>query len=119
LTKSWCSSPSGISSRIVCWPGATLRIVEPAVLAVRSIARIAATEVPGRPAYAIPLHAEQLDEPGFVLDLFLQDARRHVVGPRIFAESDVANLVPGADRAALGFEQHFENLRRLVAALLD
>src|SRR5262249_58077782 len=87
-----------------------LRVVEPAVLAVRGLARLAAAEVARRADLVVALLAEQLDEPGLVLDLLVEDAGGHVVGARVLAEGQVADLAPGADGAALRLQQHGQDL---------
>src|SRR5437899_2764153 len=87
-----------------------LRIVKSTILAVRSIARRAATEVPGRNRFAIALVRQQLDEPGFVLHFLIQNSRGHVVRARIFAEGHIADLAPAANRATLRFQQKRENV---------
>ena len=79
-----------------------LRIVESCVFAVGGVAGFAATEVSGRDGFAIAFHSQQLDEPGFVLYFFVQDAGGHVIRPRIFAEGHVAHCAPASDGAALG-----------------
>ena len=79
-----------------------LWIVESCVFAVGGVAGFAAAEVSGRDGFAIAFHAQQLDEPGFVLDFFVQDAGCHVIRPRIFAEGHVAHRAPASDGAALG-----------------
>src|SRR5205807_5078250 len=84
----------------------------PAVLAVGGVARLAAAEVARGADLAVALLAQQLDEPGLVLDLLVEDARGHVVGPRVLAEGQVADLAPGADGAALGLQQHGQDLGR-------
>src|ERR1700686_4096045 len=86
------------------------RIVEMGVLAVRRFARRAAAEVAGGNALAVALMRQQLDEPGLVLDLFVQDTRGHIVGARIFAEGQIADLDPAADGAALGFKQQRQDI---------
>src|SRR5690348_14645986 len=74
--------------------------IEGSVLAVRSVAGIAAAEVSRRDRLPVALKRQQLDEPGFVLDFLVEDAGRHVIGPGILAEGHVADLDPGADGAA-------------------
>src|SRR5438105_104013 len=78
--------------------------------------RAAAAYVGARADLAVRLVGRQLDAPGFVLDLLFEDAGRQVIGAGVLAEGHVADLAPGTDRAALGLEQHFQDLgRRRVA----
>src|SRR5437588_107416 len=93
-------------------PAASSGVVEPAVLAVGGVTRGAAAEVARGPDLVVALLAQQLDEPGLVLDLLVEDARRHVVGARVLAEGQVAHLAPGADGAALRLQQHRQDLGR-------
>src|SRR5438874_90377 len=73
----------------------------------------AAGEVARRAGDVPTLGREQLDEPGLVLDLLVQDARRHVVRARVLPEREVADLRPAPDRAPLRLEEHLEDrLRR-------
>ena len=48
---------------------------------------------------------EKLDEPGFVLDLFVEDAGGEVIGARVFAEGHAADRAPASYGAALGLDQ--------------
>src|SRR5438093_13604898 len=88
------------------------RIVEAAILAVRSLAGLATAKMARRANGVVALLAQQLDEPGLVLRLFLQDARSHVIGARILAKGQIADLAPGADGAALRLEQHRQDAGR-------
>src|SRR5207244_7048805 len=80
-----------------------LGVVEAAVFAVRRIAWLAAAKMARRPNFAVALFTQQLDEPGFMLHFFVQDASGHVVGARIFAKGQVANFAPGANGASFRF----------------
>lgn len=96
-----------------------LWIVEAAVLAVRRLPRSAAPEVARRNRLPVAFVSEQFDEPRFVFDLLVQNARGHVVRPGVFAERHVADLDPAADRAPLGLEQQREDVdgRRRIGQL--
>lgn len=83
---------------------AVSRVVEAAVLAVGRFAGSAAAEMARWDGFAVALVSEKLDEPGLVFNLLVQDAGGHVVGSRIFAERQVANLDPTPDGTPLGFE---------------
>src|SRR5947208_1350920 len=60
----------------------------------------------GRADLPVALLAQQFDEPGLVLHLLLENARGHVIGARVLAQGEVADLAPGADGAALRLQQH-------------
>jgi len=96
-----------------------LGIVEAAVLAVRRLPGSAAPEVARRNRLPVAFVSEQFDEPRFVFDLLVQNARGHVVRPGIFAERHVADLDPAADRAPLGLEQQRQDVdgRRRIGQL--
>src|SRR5439155_8767344 len=83
------------------------------------MSRISAAEVPGGNALPVALVRQQLDEPGFVFDLFVENARSHVISARVFAESHVADLDPAADRTALRLQQQSQNVygRRRIGQL--
>src|SRR5579875_168831 len=89
----------------VGWRPQRSGVVEAGVLGVGSLARGAPAEVAGGPDHAVALLGEQLDEPGLVLDLLLEDPGGHVVGTGVLAEGDVADLRPGPDRAPLGLKE--------------
>jgi len=46
------------------------------------------------------------------LNLFLEDTRRHIIRAQVLPKHHVADLAPGAKRAALCLQQHHENVRR-------
>src|SRR5438477_11748608 len=73
--------------------------VERTVLAVRRVARLAPTEMSRRYGLLIALPSQQFNEPGFVFHFFVQDARGHVIGPRVLAEGHVAHRRPAPDSA--------------------
>src|ERR1700748_3788246 len=54
--------------------------------------------------------AKEFDEPGLVLDLFVEDARGEIIGTRIFAEGHVTDRAPAPDGATLGFKQQGEDV---------
>src|SRR6185312_2051315 len=86
--------------------GPGLWVVEVAVFAVRRFARYAAAEVTRRNRLPIPFVGQQLNEPGLMFDLFVQNPGCHVIGPGILAEGHVTNSDPAPDSAALRFQQH-------------
>ncbi len=62
----------------------TLRIIEASVLAVGRMARLAAAEMNRGHGFSVALVRQQFNEPGFVLHLFIEDARgqnRKCAGP--------------------------------------
>src|ERR1700719_225315 len=76
--------------------GSNSGIIEMRVLAVRRFARGAAAEVARGDRLAVPFVSQEFDEPGFVLDLFVQNSRSHIVSPRIFAKCNVGDFNPAA-----------------------
>src|SRR5262245_15462821 len=82
---------------------------------IRRSARLAAAEVARRAL------AEELGEPGLVLDLLVEDGGADRICPRVLAESEGANVLVGTDGAAFGFDQDREQIlergagRRLAA----
>src|SRR5207245_174050 len=71
---------------------------------------ISAAEVPGGNTLPITFVGQQLDEPGFVFNLFVENARSHVISAWIFAESHVADFDPAADRTALRLQKQSKNV---------
>src|SRR5205823_8305471 len=96
--------------KFVFHSSATSRIVESCILAVRGVAGLSSAEVAGGDALAVALVCQQFDEPGFVFDFFVQNARSHIVGARIFAEGHVADLDPTTDGAAFRLQEERENV---------
>src|SRR5947199_808384 len=88
-------------SNLFFHPSATSRIVESCILAIWSMAGLSSAEVAGGDALAVALVCQQLDKPSFVFDFFVQNARSHVVGARIFAEGHVTDFDPTANGTAL------------------
>src|SRR5260370_37524127 len=88
------------------------RVIESVVLAVRRLARLSAAKVSGRPNLAVALLAQQLDEPGFMLDFLIENPSGHVVGARILAKGQTADLTPGPNSAAFGLQEHGQDVRR-------
>src|SRR5207237_1765024 len=88
----------------------SLRVIELPILAVRRLAWLAAAEVSAGDALAIALMRQQLDEPRLVLHFFVENARRQVIGSRIFAESHVAHRAPTADGATLRLQQQGQDI---------
>src|SRR6266550_2642821 len=86
--------------------------VERTVLAVRRVARLAATEMSRRYGLLIALPSQQFNEPGFVFHFFVQDARRHVIGSRVLSESHVAHCRPAPDSAPFRLQQQSKNIGR-------
>src|SRR5579884_1350504 len=83
-----------------------LWIVKAAILAVGSFPRFAAPEMAGRDRLSIAFMGQKLDEPGFVLDLFVQNSRGQIVRSRVLPERHIANCLPATNGASFGFEQH-------------
>src|SRR6185312_238425 len=69
----------------------TLWVVEAPVLAIRCLSGLAAPEVSRRNRLPIALMRQQLNKPCLVFDLFVQDARSHIVGARIFSKGHIAD----------------------------
>src|SRR6185312_11533869 len=92
---------AGSNTRLFWQLISSLGIVEASILAVWSLARLAAPEVTGRNRFAVALVRQQLNEPSLVLDFFIQNTSRHVIRTWILTESHVADLAPTANGATL------------------
>src|SRR5260370_19087250 len=88
------------------------RVIESVVLAVRRLARLSAAKVSGRPNLAVALLAQQLDEPSFMLDFFIENPSGHVVGARILAKGQIAHLTPGPNSATFRLQEQVNTVRR-------
>src|SRR4051794_33851978 len=113
-SRTCSSAPQAIASVLPSGSSSSTRnsgIIETGVLGVRCLAGGPAAEVAGRADRAVALLGEQLDEPRLVLDLLVEDPRRHVIGARVLAEREAADLRPRADRASLGLQQDLEDGR--------
>src|SRR5262245_64129696 len=53
--------------------------------------------------------AEELREPRLVLDFFMKNRERQIVGAMILAGGQAADLAVAGDRAALGGDEHFQH----------
>src|SRR5436305_15031170 len=99
-------SPDGSMARSLN----SLRVIELPILAIRRLAWLAAAEVSAGDALAVALVCQQLDEPRLVLHFFVENARRHVIRPRILAKSHVAHRAPTANSAALRLQQQGQDI---------
>src|SRR5207245_6239124 len=63
-----------------------------------------------RDRLVVTLVSQQLDEPSFMLDLFVQYARGQVIRAWVFSKSHVTHFGPAADGAPLRLQQKRKNV---------